>query len=344
MADIFISYAREDREWVEKLATQLVTEGYTVWWDWDLLVGKRYRETIETELQTAKAAVVVWSQHSIRSDFVRDEAEDGQQRNILLPLLKEIVRPPAGFRQLQTADLSNWNGGGEHIEFRRMMRGVSHLVGRPALGDTGEIHVDPNHPTTHFEPPAAPAPPVDVAPILPVTPQPDSPPLTVAKVPEPEPMPAAVLPPPPSPAVAPVPSPSPVFAPAPTGGAPRVSIPMLVVAGAGLVAVIAIIYLAMQFFGAKPVPPAAPVVPKPVVHQAPLGMRPEAPPTPAPSGGDNTGGTGDESGTGGDVGQGGPSGNAPPATTPPPPPAPPTDDNGATQNSGGDEGQAGPHH
>ena len=132
MADIFISYAREDREWVEKLATQLVTEGYTVWWDWDLLVGKRYRETIETELQTAKAAVVVWSQHSIRSDFVRDEAEDAQQRNILLPLLKEIVRPPAGFRQLQTADLSNWNGGGEHIEFRRMMRGVSHLVGRPA--------------------------------------------------------------------------------------------------------------------------------------------------------------------------------------------------------------------
>jgi hypothetical protein len=340
MADIFISYAREDREWVEKLATQLVTEGYSVWWDWDLLVGKRYRETIETELQTAKAAVVVWSQHSIRSDFVRDEAEDAQQRNILLPLLKEIVRPPAGFRQLQTADLSNWNGGGEHIEFRRMMRGVSHLVGRPALGDTGDIHVDPAHPTTHFDPPAAPAPPVDVALILPTVPQPDSPPVTVA--PEPEPMPAAVVVP--SPAVAPVPPPMTAFAPtpAPAGGAPRVSTPMLVVAGAGLVAVVAIVYLAMQVFGgpSKTVPPVVPVVAKPVVHQAPLGMRPEAPPTPAPTGGDNPAPTGDD--TGSDVGQGGPS--APPAATPPTPPAPPADDNAPTQNSGGDEGQAGPHH
>ena len=342
MADIFISYAREDREWVEKLATQLVTEGFTVWWDWDLLVGKRYRETIETELQTAKAAVVVWSQHSIRSDFVRDEAEDAQQRNILLPLLKEIVRPPAGFRQLQTADLSNWNGGGEHIEFRRMMRGVSHLVGRTSLGDTGDIHVDPNHPTTHFDPPTAPAPPADVTPILPIAPQPDSPPVTVAKAPEPEPMPAAVVPPPPSPAVAPTPPPTAAFTPTPAsaGGAPKVSTPMRIAAGAGLVVVIAIVYLAMQFFGAhsKPTPPVVPVVAKPVVHQPPLGMRPEAPPTPA--GGDNTGGTGSD--TGSDVGQGGPS--APPVSTPPPAPAPPTDDNAPPQNSGGDEGQAGPHH
>ena len=99
MADIFISYAREDRQWVEKLANQLQSEGFTVWWDWDLLVGKRYRETIDTELQTCKTAVVVWSQHSVQSDFVRDEAEEAQQRNILVPVLKEVVRPPAGFRR-----------------------------------------------------------------------------------------------------------------------------------------------------------------------------------------------------------------------------------------------------
>ena len=66
MADIFISYAREDREWVEKLAATLQAEGFSVWWDWDLLVGKRYRETIETELQTCKATIVVWSEQSVR--------------------------------------------------------------------------------------------------------------------------------------------------------------------------------------------------------------------------------------------------------------------------------------
>lgn len=136
MAEIFISYSREDRDWVERLASQLQSEGFSVWWDWDLLVGKRYRETIDSELQTCKAAVVVWSQHSIQSDFVRDEAEEAQQRNILVPVLKEVVRPPAGFRQIQTADLSTWTGEGSHAEFRRVMRGVGYMVGRPATGDS----------------------------------------------------------------------------------------------------------------------------------------------------------------------------------------------------------------
>ena len=132
MADVFISYSREDREWVERLATQLQSQGYTVWWDWDLLVGKRYRETIDNELKTCKATIVVWSQHSIQSDFVRDEAEEAQQRNVLVPVLKESVRPPAGFRQIQTADLSSWTGGGDHAEFRRVLRGIEYLAGPPA--------------------------------------------------------------------------------------------------------------------------------------------------------------------------------------------------------------------
>jgi hypothetical protein len=142
MADVFISYAREDRQWVEKLAEQLQAEGFSVWWDWDLLVGKRYRETIDAELQACKAAVVVWSQYSVRSDFVRDEAEEAQQRNVLLPILKEVVRPPAGFRQIQSADLSNWNGGTTDDELRRVMKGVAHLVGHPAAGNKNDSSAD----------------------------------------------------------------------------------------------------------------------------------------------------------------------------------------------------------
>ena len=136
MADVFISYSREDREWVEALANQLQSEGYTVWWDWDLLVGKRYRETIDNELKSCKATIVVWSQHSVQSDFVRDEAEEAQQRNVLVPILKESVRPPAGFRQIQTADLSSWSGGADHAEFRRVVRGIASFAGPPTSSET----------------------------------------------------------------------------------------------------------------------------------------------------------------------------------------------------------------
>ena len=331
MADIFISYAREDREWVEKLANAFVAEGFSVWWDFDLLVGKRYRETIETELQTAKAAVVVWSQHSIRSDFVRDEAEDAQQRNILAPILKEIVRPPAGFRQLQTADLNNWTGDGEHVEFRRMMRGVGHLVGRQALGDTGAIHVDPAHPTTHFEEPKpavpVPAPPVDVAPVSPVTPQPEPPPAVVAKAPEPVAAPAPVA----SAPVAPPPrAPAAAAHPAAFAATPKPSNPIVMYIAIGAVVLIAIAFAATQLFGGKT--PA-----KPAQLAAPAAT-PATPAVPHPAG--NTVPPGDTAmpAPGGDTGQSGPHGSnaAPPADNG-------TQDGSTNGDTSGDVGQGNPH-
>src|SRR6185437_14981061 len=74
---------------------------------------------------------------SIQSDFVRDEAEEAQQRNILVPVLKESVRPPAGFRQIQTADLSAWTGGAEYAEFRRVLLGIANLAGPPTNCEVG---------------------------------------------------------------------------------------------------------------------------------------------------------------------------------------------------------------
>ena len=46
------------------------------------------------------------------------------------------------------------------------MKGIAHMVGRTARGDTGEIAVDPVHPTVQFEP--EPAPPEPAPPPKPV--------------------------------------------------------------------------------------------------------------------------------------------------------------------------------
>lgn len=128
MADIFISYAREDRNWVRGLAQALEGEGYSVWWDPNLLPGTRYRETIEKELEQAYASIVVWSSDSIQSDFVRDEAEEARVLNRLIPVLKDAVQPPHGFRQIQTADLSDWRGKADHAEFVLILEGVQALA------------------------------------------------------------------------------------------------------------------------------------------------------------------------------------------------------------------------
>jgi hypothetical protein len=50
MADIFISYKREDKEKAGMLADKLMASGWSVWWDHDLLGVEYYDVVIEIEL------------------------------------------------------------------------------------------------------------------------------------------------------------------------------------------------------------------------------------------------------------------------------------------------------
>ncbi len=111
MADIFISYAREDREAVEKLAAQIEATGLSCWWDRQLLAGARYLDRTEAELNAAKGVLVVWTKHSIGSYWVADEAGVGRDSSRLAPISLDGSVPPLGFRQFQVIDFSSWRSG-----------------------------------------------------------------------------------------------------------------------------------------------------------------------------------------------------------------------------------------
>jgi hypothetical protein len=129
MADVFISYAQGDREWVKAFAAALEAEGFSVWWDPNLLPGSSFREIIKKEMANAKAVVVIWSHLSVGSDWVLGEADEARTMRKLIPVLRESVRPPTEFRSLHTADLSQWRGRREHPEFRRVVSALQGLVG-----------------------------------------------------------------------------------------------------------------------------------------------------------------------------------------------------------------------
>ena len=61
MANVFVSYARRDREQVLALVSALEHEGLSVWWDPNLVPGKRFRDIIARELAAADSVVVVWT-------------------------------------------------------------------------------------------------------------------------------------------------------------------------------------------------------------------------------------------------------------------------------------------
>ena len=103
MADIFISYARADRDKVKPIAKALMVKGWSVWWDWTIPVGKTWRQVITEALDAANCVLVLCSRTSINSDWVHEEAEEGQERRILVPAMINDVKPPLGFRRMQAA-------------------------------------------------------------------------------------------------------------------------------------------------------------------------------------------------------------------------------------------------
>ncbi len=114
MADIFISYAHEDAKRASMLAEALELRGWSVFWDRRIPAGKTFASAIGQAIAKARCIVVLWSATSVASNWVLEEAEEGRERSILLPVLLEDVRPPLGFRVIKAADLTGWQGEQDH--------------------------------------------------------------------------------------------------------------------------------------------------------------------------------------------------------------------------------------
>jgi hypothetical protein len=86
VADIFISYSKEDQNEARLLAAYLEGEGYSVWWDTSLVGGDEFRKVIMAELGKARAVIAIWTEHSINSDWVQSEAGRAHADRKLIPL------------------------------------------------------------------------------------------------------------------------------------------------------------------------------------------------------------------------------------------------------------------
>ncbi|HEX6661678.1 MAG TPA: TIR domain-containing protein [Sphingomicrobium sp.] len=127
---LFLSYARVDEAQARRLASVLQHAGYVVWWDAMIEGGAAFSKSIADALDAADAVLVLWSAHSIESDWVRDEASQGRERHRLVPLSIDGSQPPLGFRQYQVIDLSHWHGRRASPEFRAIERAIATVRGQ----------------------------------------------------------------------------------------------------------------------------------------------------------------------------------------------------------------------
>src|SRR5581483_9093206 len=131
VTDIFISYAREDRERARNLATALEAAGWSVWWDRYIQVVQSFDQAIENALDAARCVVVLWSKHSVASEWVKNEAASAAERGVLVPALIEDVRMPLEFRRKQTANLIDWEQDPLHAGFQALCGGIAAATGSP---------------------------------------------------------------------------------------------------------------------------------------------------------------------------------------------------------------------
>ena len=138
MADVFLSYARVDRGQVEPLVHALEAEGYSVWWDPQIAAGQEFDELIAQELQRAECVVVVWTETSVASRWVRGEARDAADRGVLVPVRLGGVQLPIDVRAIHTTDLDDWNDDPNSPAFRGLASSIASLLKKPAAAEQPE--------------------------------------------------------------------------------------------------------------------------------------------------------------------------------------------------------------
>lgn len=146
MADIFVSYSRQDKALVAPIVAALESEGWSVWWDPEITPGEEFDTLIARELERAGSLVVVWTPTSVDSRWVRGEARDAADRGVLVPVRFNTARLPIDFRAVHTMDLDSWGGDPQSAAFRSLCKALEAKLGPPRKA-TAAPKVPPKGPT-----------------------------------------------------------------------------------------------------------------------------------------------------------------------------------------------------
>ena len=130
MTDIFLSYARKNRDRVGQIAAGFTNGGYDLWWDTALRAGDNYALKIEKALDATKSVVVCWSQQAKESLWVRAEATEALDNDKLIQLKLDESRMPLPFNVLNMIPFDGWSGDTSAPEWAQLEQEVGEKTGR----------------------------------------------------------------------------------------------------------------------------------------------------------------------------------------------------------------------
>jgi adenylate cyclase len=98
--------------------------GHEVWWDRNLHGGSRFSDEIDKALKDAAVVLVLWTEASVKSAWVQDEAAEGRDTERLVPVSLDGCRPPLGFRQFHTIGLD-----ADMANIEELLAGIAKIAG-----------------------------------------------------------------------------------------------------------------------------------------------------------------------------------------------------------------------
>jgi hypothetical protein len=110
---VFISYAHEDRDFVDGLAARLEKAGVAVWYDRGLRGGGDWPDELAAQLRVARTCVVVFSPDAVTSDWVKEEIHYARiaVHIPVVPILLRDCEIPLGYTRLQYVDFRGGKDG-----------------------------------------------------------------------------------------------------------------------------------------------------------------------------------------------------------------------------------------
>jgi photosystem II stability/assembly factor-like uncharacterized protein len=145
----FVSYSREDSEFVLRLAEDLKAAGANVWLDQlDVAPGQRWDRTVEDALQRCPRMLLILSPPSVNSDNVMDEVSFAlEEGKTIIPILFKDCPIPFRLRRVQYIDF--------RTDYQRGLRELLRAVDTP--GSKGQFEL-PSPTVPPPPPPATPEP------------------------------------------------------------------------------------------------------------------------------------------------------------------------------------------
>ncbi|HSR64607.1 MAG TPA: TIR domain-containing protein [Xanthomonadaceae bacterium] len=128
MADVFVSYSRQDRPRVAPLVRAVEDRGWSVWWDPEIAPGQEFDRLIARQLDAAAAVLVVWTPGSVESRWVRGEARVAAERGVLVPVRFDHAELPIDVRSFHTIDLDDATLAAGSAPVREVLDALGTLV------------------------------------------------------------------------------------------------------------------------------------------------------------------------------------------------------------------------